>query len=398
MMELFGRHLKGDKIIWIIIFVLSVFSLLAVYSSTGTLAYKLRGGNTAYYMVKHLIFLIAGLTLTILIHRLSYKFFSRIAVILLLGSILLLVLTLGMGMSLNHASRWLTVPGIGISFQPSEIAKLALVVYIARVLSKHQEEGVPARKAFKPIMFYVAIVCGLIFTENLSTAVMLGFVSMVMMFVGRVPFKYLMGTLGIATVFIVAIFMVAPYVKVFHRVETWKARVERFVSNDESNTDSDGSYQSDQAKMAVATGGLLGKGPGNSYQRNFLPHPYSDFIFAIIVEEFGAVGGVAILFLYMTLLFRAALIVKGSTRTFPAFMAMGLTFILVLQAFINMGVAVGAFPVTGQPLPLVSMGGTSTLFTCAAFGAILSVSRTNIEEANGGNSDMKTENEAEEAA
>ena len=378
------KHLRGDKIIWGLIFALSIFSLLAVYSSTGTLAYRYHGGNTTFYMFRHLFYLVIGLTITILMHRLSYRFFARIAVLFLWLSIGLLLLTLFSGTHMNEASRWLKVPGIGISFQPSEVAKFALVIYIARVLSQNQEEGVPARKAFKPIMIYVGVICGLIFTENLSTATMIGVASMTLMFIGRVPFKYLMGTVGVSIGIITIVFLISPHVSVFHRAETWKARIERFIDGKEGSTDKlGGDFQSQQAKMAVATGGLLGKGPGNSYQRNFLPHPYSDFIFAIIVEEFGFVGGFIILLIYMTLLFRAALLVKSSQKTFPAFLAMGLTFILVLQAFINMGVAVGIFPVTGQPLPMVSMGGTSIIFTCAAFGAILSVSRCNIEDKRG---------------
>jgi cell division protein FtsW len=394
MRELVEKHLKGDIIIWGLIIALALFSLLAVYSSTGTLAYKYHGGNTTYYMFKHLVFLVIGLTITVFVHRLPYRFFAKISLAFLWISIGLLLLALVTGISLNSASRWIVVPGIGISFQPSELAKFALIMYIARVLSQHQEEGVPASSAFKPIMVYVGLVCGLIFTENLSTAAMLGFASMTLMFIGRVPVKYLFGTAGIAIALVVVVILFASYVPFLHRATTWKARVERFISDDKKADDGKedpGDFQANQSKMAVATGGFLGKGPGNSYQRNFLPHPYSDFIYAIIVEEFGFVGGFVILFIYMTLLFRAALLVKISSKTFPAFLAMGLTFILVLQAFINMGVAVGIFPVTGQPLPLVSMGGTSILFTCAAFGVILSVSRCNIEEANQTNDVEETE-------
>jgi len=391
MRELVEKHLKGDIIIWGLIIALSMISLLAVYSSTGTLAYKYHGGNTTYYMFKHLVFLVIGLTITVFVHRLPYRFFSRISIAFLWISIGLLVVALVTGISLNSASRWIVVPGIGISFQPSELAKFALIIYIARVLSQHQEEGVPASNAFKPIMVYVGLVCGLIFKENLSTAAMLGFASMTLMFIGRVPFKYLAGTAGIAIGLVAIIIIFSTSVPFLHRASTWKARVERFVSDEkpEPGKEDPGDFQSNQSKMAVATGGLIGKGPGNSYQRNFLPHPYSDFIYAIIVEEFGFIGGFTILLIYMMLLFRAALLVKTSSKTFPAFMAMGLTFILVLQAFINMGVAVGIFPVTGQPLPLVSMGGTSILFTCAAFGAILSVSRCNIEEANQGSEEKE---------
>ncbi|MBN2743277.1 MAG: cell division protein FtsW [Marinilabiliaceae bacterium] len=384
MRALLDKHIRGDRIIWLLIGILAVFSLLAVYSSTGTLAYKYQGGNTMYYMMKHLAFLLAGLMVIVVVHKFSYTIFSRYAVVVLWVSIFLLMLTLVMGVSLNSASRWLTVPGIGISFQPSELAKFALMMFIARILSQHQEEGKPAAKAFKPIMMYVALVCGLIFRENLSTAAMLGLASMVLMFVGRVPFKYLLGSAAVALTVVALIIMLADHVPMLHRAKTWKARVERFIgNNDESSSkaeESEGDFQSKMSKMAVSTGGLFGKGPGNSYQRNFLPHPYSDFIYAIIIEEFGLFGGFVVMLIYMALLFRAAMLARDSATTFPAFLALGLTLVLVLQAFINMGVAVGVFPVTGQPLPLVSMGGTSTLFTCAAFGVILSVSRGVIEE------------------
>ncbi len=204
---------------------------------------------------------------------------------------------------------------------------------------------------------------------------------MVLLFVGRVPFKYLLGSAATALAIVALIIMLADHVPMLHRAKTWKARVERFVGSGENKAEEgEGDFQSKMSKMAVSTGGIIGKGPGNSYQRNFLPHPYSDFIYAIIVEEFGFFGGLLILLIYMSLLFRAAMLVRDSGTTFPAFLALGLTFVLVMQAFINMGVAVGIFPVTGQPLPLISMGGTSTLFTCAALGAILSVSRGVIEE------------------
>ncbi|MFT3740260.1 MAG: FtsW/RodA/SpoVE family cell cycle protein [Breznakibacter sp.] len=393
MWGLVERHMRGDRVIWGLMMTLSVFSLLAVYSSTGTLAYKYYGGNTTHYMLKHLVFLILGITVAIFLHKLHYKVFARFAKGILWVSIILLMMTLAMGISLNQAARWLTVPGIGISFQPSELAKFALIIYVSRILSQHQEEGVPAKNAFMPSMVYIGIVCGLIFTENLSTASMIGFVSMVLMFVGRVPFKYLAGTAAVALAGITLIIILSSYVPFLHRAETWKARIERYISKDSSQEKEDaGDFQSNQAKIAVATGGLFGKGPGNSYQRNFLPHPYSDFIYAIVVEEFGFVGGFFILLIYLTLLYRAALIVRQSTKTFPAFLALGLSLILVMQAMINMGVAVGLFPVTGQPLPLVSMGGTSILFAFAAFGIILSVSRCNIEDVDGDKAPKETAN------
>lgn len=395
MWGLVERHMRGDRVIWGLMVTLSMVSLLAVYSSTGTLAYKYYGGNTTHYMLKHLVFLVVGVTAAIFLHKLHYKVFARFAKGILWMSIVLLMMTLAMGISLNQAARWLTVPGIGIAFQPSELAKFALIVYISRILSQHQEEGVPAKSAFLPSIFYVGIVCGLIFTENLSTAAMIGFVSMVLMFVGRVPFKYLAGTAAVALTGVTLIIMLSSYVPFLHRAETWKARIERYISSEPSQDKEDaGDFQSKQAKIAVATGGFLGKGPGNSYQRNFLPHPYSDFIYAIIVEEYGFMGGFFILLVYLTLLYRAALIVRQSTKTFPAFLALGLSLILVVQAMINMGVAVGLFPVTGQPLPLVSMGGTSILFAFAAFGIILSVSRCNIEDVDGEKKNKETVSEA----
>ena len=373
------KYFKGDPILWGVIAVLAAISLLAVYSSTGSLAYKYQGGNTYYYMFKHFVFLLVGIATIWGIHQMDYRMFAKYATIALWLSIGLLFITLITGISLNQASRWLTVPGIGISFQPSELAKLSLIMYIARTLARNQDDQEGAKDAFKPIMTYVVIVCGLIFTEDFSTAFLIGFIAFLLMFIGRVPFKYLFGTVGVAAMFVIIIFLASPYLPFLHRAETWKARIERFI-NDEDH-ESEGSYQSRQAQMAVATGGLFGKGPGNSNQRNFLPHPYSDFIFAIIVEEWGALGALLMVMCYVVFLFRAGVIVRGSTRTFPAFLAIGLSYLLVFQAFFNMGVAVGIFPVTGQPLPLVSMGGTSIIFTCVAMGGILAVSRNNMEEA-----------------
>ncbi|MGQ1786912.1 MULTISPECIES: FtsW/RodA/SpoVE family cell cycle protein [unclassified Saccharicrinis] len=373
------KYFKGDPILWGVIAMLAAVSLLAVYSSTGSLAYKYQGGNTYYYMLKHFVFLLVGIAVIWGIHQMDYRMFAKYATVALWVSIGLLLITLATGISLNQASRWLTVPGIGISFQPSELAKLALIMYIARTLARNQDDEHGAKGAFKPIMTYVGIVCLLIFTEDFSTAFLIGFIAFLLMFIGRVPFKYLFGTVGVVVMLVTILFLASPYLPFLHRAETWKARIERFV-NDEDQ-ESEGSYQSRQAQMAVATGGLFGKGPGNSKQRNFLPHPYSDFIFAIIVEEWGTIGAFFVIMCYVVFLFRAGVIVRGSTRTFPAFLAIGLSYLLVFQGFFNMGVAVGIFPVTGQPLPLVSMGGTSIIFTCIAMGAILAVSRNNMEEA-----------------
>ncbi len=375
------KYFKGDPILWAVIAVLAAISLLAVYSSTGSLAYKYQGGNTYYYMFKHFVFLMVGIALIWGIHQMDYKVFAKYATLLLWVSIVLLFVTLVTGMSLNQASRWLTVPGIGLSFQPSELAKLALIIYIARTLARHQDADYGARDAFRPIMVYVGLVCGLIFTEDFSTAFLIGFIAFLMMFVGRVPIKFLGGTVAAVVLVVTLMILASPYLPFLHRAETWKTRIENFMGGEGVEDDSDGNYQARMSQMAVATGGVFGKGPGNSKQRNFLPHPYSDFIFAIIVEEWGVMGALLIVMCYVVFLFRAGVIVRGSTRTFPAFLAIGLSYLLVFQGFFNMGVAVGIFPVTGQPLPLVSMGGTSILFTCVAMGAILCVSRNNMEEA-----------------
>ncbi len=380
MNELLKKYIKGDKIIWFVIIALSIFSSLVVYSATGNLAYKHHDGNALFYLFRHAKFLILGIGLIVAVHHLNYKWFARIATALLYLSIFLLIITKFTGVNLNQASRWLTVPVIGFSFQPSELAKFALMLYIAKVLAQYQQDDVSADGAFKPIMIHVGLVCFFIFSEDFSTALLIGAVAMVVMFIGRISLKYILGTVGVVLVFVTLIIVSAEHIPYLHRATTWKARIMRHMeSSDEPSVES-GDYQAERSKMAIATGGLFGKGPGNSHQRYFLPHPYSDFVYAIITEEFGLVGAAVVMLAYLILLFRCGVIVRASTRTFPALMVVGLATLLSLQAFINMGVAVGVFPVTGQPLPLVSMGGTSTLFTCLALGAILSVSRNNLEE------------------
>jgi cell division protein FtsW len=376
--NLIKKYAKGDPVIWVIIVVLSIASLLTVYSATGTLAYKYQGGNTSYYMFKQLISLGAGYLIILVVTNMPYRYFSRYAILGLYASILLLGVTLASGVNLNMASRWLTIPIIGVTFQPSELAKLALIIYVAKVLAQNQKENEPASAAFRPVIIHALIVVALIFRENLSTAMLLMSVVVAMMYIGRIPFKYLGGTGLVVLVVVVGILFMASKVDFLPRAKTWATRVENYFSPEE--VDKESTYQSDQAKIAIASGGLFGKGPGNSVQRNFLPHPYSDFIYAIIAEEFGIFGALIILASYLFLLGRVGVLVRASNRTFPAFLALGLGLMMVAQAFVNMGVAVGIFPVTGQPLPMVSMGTTSVLFTCVAFGAILSVSRQNMED------------------
>lgn len=362
---------KGDIYIWMVVFFLSIFSLLAVYSSTGTLAFKYQSGNTEYYLIKHLTLMIAGLFLMYGAHLLNYRYYSRIAQILLILSIPLLLYTLLFGSEINQASRWITIPIIGQSFQTSDLAKLALIMFLARELSKRQETIKDFKKSFLPIIGAVGGIIALIAPANFSTALMLFATSCLIMLIGRISFKQ------IALTCLVGAFVLTVVVFFGPRRETYRSRIHSFLNQEQSNSDK--TFQSDQAKIAIATGGVFGKGPGNSTQRNYLPHPYSDFIYSIIIEEYGLAGGVVIIVLYLIFLYRSIKIVTKAPKAFGALLACGLSFSLVIQAFANMAVAVNLLPVTGVPLPLVSMGGTSILFTSVAFGIILSVSR-DIEE------------------
>ena len=362
-------YFKGDRTIWLIVILLSIMSILAVYSSTGTLAYKYQSGNTEYYLFKHGVIMILGFGLMYAFHLVKYTVFARVANLGLILAVPLLFITLLMGSNINEASRWLTLPIVNLSFQTSDFAKIALILYVARMLSKKQDNIKDFRSAFMPIILPVGLVCGLILPANFSTAAVLFCTCVVLMFIGRISLKYIAYMTGIAVVCFVLFLGIATLTGKKGRIDTWKARIENFSSGDE-----EGNYQVERAKIAIATGGIIGKGPGNSDQRNFLPHPYSDFIYAIIVEEYGLAGGAFVVFLYLLLFFRALQIVRHTERAFAAMITIGCAFSLVFQALINMAVAVNIFPVTGQPLPMLSMGGTSIWFTSAALAIILSVS------------------------
>ncbi|PKP01413.1 MAG: cell division protein FtsW [Bacteroidetes bacterium HGW-Bacteroidetes-9] len=370
------NNIKGDKVIWAIVLILSIFSILAVYSSTGTLAYKYQSGNTEYYLLKHVGILLLGFVLMYLAHQVKYKYYARISQLAIYISVPLLAYTLFFGTNINEASRWYTLPLINITFQPSDFAKLALIIFVARLLAKKQDEIEDFKKGFISIMIPIVIITMLILPANFSTAAMIFATCLVLMFVGRVRFRYIgiLVGIGIASfALLVVVLMNTP--KINGRLGTWQNRIESFASDDtESN------YQVEQAKIAIATGGITGKMPGNSSQKNFLPHPYSDFIYAIIIEEYGIIGGAVVVFLYLLLFFRAIKIVIKSPRNFAAFLTFGVSFSLVFQAMVNMMVAVNILPVTGQTLPLISMGGTSIWFTSIAIGIILSVSREIEEE------------------
>jgi cell division protein FtsW len=366
----FKLKLKGDRVIWMVIMILSVMSILAVYSSTGTLAYRLRGGNTGYYLIKQFILLMIGIFIIIFTHQVPYKYYSGLAQLFLYIAIPLLLITLATGSSVNEARRWLTIPGTGFTVQPSDFARLAVIMYVARILSSAQGKIADLKGTFLPVILPVIIACLLILPANFSTAAILFTTCMALMFVGRIPFRYLALTLAGGIVILAVFIALSLAFNKEGRIQTWKNRIEAYISGVETEEN----YQVNRAKIAIVNGGLFGRGPGNSTQRNYLPHPYSDFIFAIIIEEYGLIGSILVLICYLWLFFRASLIVRRSKRTFGAFLAFGLSLGLVLQAMINMAVSVNLLPVTGQTLPLVSMGGSSILFTSTALGMILSVS------------------------
>jgi cell division protein FtsW len=362
---------KGDRWIWLIIILLSLISILAVYSATGTLAYKQGKAVEKILLTKHLIFVIMGIAMIYIAHLLDYKYYAGISKVLMLITVPLLVYTLIFGANLNDASRWVKIPIIGLTFQTSDLAKLALITFLARMLTRKQENIKDVKKSFIPIMGSVCAVFILIALANLSTALMLFGVSILLLIIGRISIKQIALVCAGGFVLLMFVIFLGP------RRETYKSRMKSFMHPEMQHSDK--TYQADQAKIALANGGLFGKGPGNSIQRNFLPHPYSDFIFAIIVEEYGLFGALIIIILYLVLLYRCVRIVTQAPKAFGALLAAGLSFSLTIQAFANMAVAVGLGPVTGVPLPLVSMGGTSMIFTSIAFGIILSVSR-DVEE------------------
>ncbi len=368
--------IQGDKAIWIIVVLLSILSILAVYSSIVTLAYKYKSGDTEYYLLRHFFFIVSGFVLMFFTHKVSSGFYSRFAVIAMIVAVPLLFITLISGSNINEASRWLKIPVIDQTFQTSDFAKIALILYVARTLSVKQNEIKDFKTAFLPIIVPVVIVCVLILPANFSTAAMLFTTCLVLMFVGRISYKHILSVIasGIIAVFILGV-IIWNFPNFIHRGATWKARIENYIDGK-----SEVNYQVEQAKIAIATGGIMGKGPGKSTQRNFLPHPYSDFIYAIIIEEYGLWMAVLVVLLYLILLYRAIRIATKCQKIFPSMLALGCSFILVFQAMINMAVAVNLVPVTGQPLPLVSMGGTSIWFTSIAIGMILSAS-TELEKA-----------------
>jgi cell division protein FtsW len=367
------KTFKGDKAIWGLVALFMIYSLLAVYSSSVSVAYMKYGGNTTYFLRSQFIMLILSLVIIVVVHYLPYRIYFSVAGLVLIGAIGLLILTFAFGSRVNEATRWLVIPGTGFRLQTSDVAKVALVLYLARTLAKYQNELNNFMLVTKYFIIPIAIVCGLILPENLSTALMVFGIAMIIMFIGRVPFKFLLAYVGMAVVGVVLFAMVLTMFTKSNRVQVWKNRIEHFVSG---KADEDGDYQSNQAKIAISTGGLFGKAPGGSTARNMLPQANSDFIFAIIIEEYGLLlGAIPLILAYMILMFRGITIAKKCETAFPAFLVLGLIIMIVVQAMLNMLVAVGLFPVTGQTLPMVSWGRTSVLVMSFSIGAILSVSR-----------------------
>ena len=364
-------ELQGDRVIWMILAVLSMFSILAVYSSTGTIAWKLNGGDTTLYLTRHLFILGLGLFLAYVAYLTPYLRFKMLAPYLWALAFFLLLYTLAFGVEINEARRWIRIPFINLTFQTSDFGKLALILLVAREITRHRDYIKEFNKAFVPIIIPIIIICGLIAPADLSTSLILFTTCLLMMFIGRVDMKYISLTIFLGIVVFACLIVVAilvPDLSII-RMETWVSRISEFM-----NPTQGGSFQIDQAKIAIANGEVFGLGPGNSIQRNYLPTPYADFIYAIICEEYGMVGAFVILTLYVSLFFRTTRLVTISEKSFGAIVAIGLSLNIVIQALANMAIATNLTPVSGLTLPMVSWGGTSVLFTCLFFGIILSVS------------------------
>jgi len=371
------KNIKGDLVIWGVVFTLSILSIFVVYSSTGTLAYKMLEGNTEVYLIKHSLLVLLSLGAMWVAHKIDYRYYSKISKLALWVSVPLLFITWQFGNSINEASRWITIPIINQAFQPSDLAKLALITSLASMLAKRQQNIDDFRESLIPVLLWIGAICGLIAMTDLSSAVLLMITCLLLMFIGRVPMKYL------AMLVIVGGLAGTVALSVGQRGPTFFSRIESFLDKDEIP------FQARHSYIAIATGGVYGKGPGQSDQRNYLPHPYSDFIYAIIVEEYGTIGGVGVVILYLILLARGMRAVANSQKAFGGLLSAGLSFALVIQAMVNMGVAVGLGPITGLPLPFLSMGGTSLLFTGIALGIIISVSRGELVEISGKSKEIR---------
>jgi len=368
------NNIKGDRLIWAIVALLAIFSFLPVYSAASNLAYVGGIGSTFSFFVKHFMHLFLGFAIMYGVHRIPYRYFRGLSMVMMPIVLVLLVVTMFQGTTIEgaNASRWIQIPIVGMSFQTSTLAAVVLMVYVARYLSKIKDKEITFKESILPLWIPVFMVLVLILPANFSTAAIMFVMVMILVFIGGYPFKYLGIIMGLGIIALVLFVLVA---KAFpdlmpNRIDTWMSRIENFSNGEDTEAD----YQIEKAKIAIATGGIHGVGPGKSIQKNFLPQSSSDFIFAIIIEEYGLIGGISLLLLYSWLLFRIVIVSQKSDTIFGKLLVLGVGLPIVFQALINMAVAVELFPVTGQTLPLISSGGTSIWMTCLAIGIILSVS------------------------
>ncbi len=370
---LFG-NLKGDRLIWAIVALLAIFSFLPVYSAASNLAYVGGIGSTFSYFIKHFMHLFLGFAIMYGVHRIPYRYFRGLSMVMMPIVLVLLLVTMFQGNTIEgaNASRWIQIPVIGMSFQTSNLAAVVLMVYVARYLSKIKDKQITFAESILPLWIPVFMVLILILPANFSTAAIMFAMVLLLVFLGGYPFKYIGVIIGMGIIALVLFVLIA---KAFpdvmpNRIDTWMNRIENFSNGEDTEAD----YQIEKAKIAIASGGIHGLGPGKSIQKNFLPQSSSDFIFAIIIEEYGLIGGLVLMILYMWLLFRIVIVAQKSDTVFGKLLVLGVGLPIVFQALINMAVAVELFPVTGQTLPLISSGGTSIWMTCLAIGILLSVS------------------------
>lgn len=373
-MQAVFKNIKGDRFIWAIAALLAIFSFLPVYSAASNLAYVSGDGNTFGYFVKHFMHLFLGFAIMYGVHKIPYRYFRGLSIIMIPIVLVLLTVTMLQGTTIEgaNASRWIKIPFVGMSFQTSTFAAVVLMVYVARYLSKIRGKKVPFKDTVLPLWLPVFAVLLLILPANFSTTAIIFSMVIMLSFLGGYPLRYIAAIIGTGLIVLTLFILV---VKAFpdvmsNRIDTWSSRIENFVSGDNAEE----SYQVEQAKIAIASGGLQGVGPGKSIQKNMLPQSSSDFIYAIIIEEYGMIGGLFLMFLYLILLFRIVIVAQKADSDFGKLLVIGVGLPIVFQALINMAVAVQLFPVTGQTLPLISSGGTSIWMTCLAIGIILSVS------------------------
>ncbi|MGB2760927.1 MAG: FtsW/RodA/SpoVE family cell cycle protein [Maribacter stanieri] len=389
------QNIKGDKAIWAIAALLALFSFLPVYSASSNLVYVVGNGTPVGHLVKHAILLFLGFGIIYGVHKIPTHFFKGLSMIALPIVLVLLIFVLAQGTSGGgtNESRWIRIPLVGFGFQPSNLAAVVLMIYVARYFSKVREIKITFKESILPLWLPVFLVVALILPANFSTAAIVFSMVMVLCFLGGYPMKYLFGIVGTGILFLSIFILTAKaFPDLFpNRVDTWMSRIDSFSNPD----DTEGTYQIEKAKIAIATGGIMGKGAGKSVQKNFLPQSSSDFIYAIIVEEYGLIGGFVLMLFYLFLLFRIVVVANGCASIFSKLLVLGVGLPIVFQALINMAVAVELFPVTGQNLPLVSSGGTSSWMTCLAIGIILSASNKSIVQESASDSDIDETNPLE---